>query len=75
MPRFGLIQRRDLIRFLKDLGFSGPYSGGKHEFMVQGSDQLRLTIPNPHKGEIGKPLLAEILREAGISRDEWEKLK
>lgn len=75
MPRFGPIQRRDLIRFLKNLGFSGPYSGGKHEFMVHESDQLRLTIPNPHKGEIGKPLLSEILREAGISRDEWEKLK
>ena len=75
MPPFGPIRRKELFRFLRELGFLGPYSGGKHEFMVRESDQLRLTIPNPHKGEIGKPLLSEILREAGISRDEWEKLK
>jgi predicted RNA binding protein YcfA (HicA-like mRNA interferase family) len=60
---------------LKKLGFTGPYSGGKHEFMVKESDRLRLTIPNPHKGEIGKGLLAEILREANISREDWEKLR
>ena len=76
MPRFGPIRRKDLIRFLKELEFAGPYSGGRHEFMVRESDQLRLTVPNPHhKGEIGKSLLAEILREANISRQEWEKLK
>ena len=75
MPQFGPIRRKELIRLLKELGFSGTYSGGKHEFMVRESDQLRLTIPNPHKGEIGKSLLAELLREAGISRQNWEKMK
>lgn len=75
MPHFGPVRRKELIRFLASMGFAGPYSGGRHEFMIRNSDQLRLTIPNPHKGEIGKELLAEILREAGISRNEWEKLK
>jgi len=75
MPRFGPIRRKDLVHFLKELGFSGPYSGGRHEFMVRESDRLRLAIPNPHSREIGKALLAEILREANISRQEWEKLK
>ena len=74
MPHFGPIRRREVIRCLKKLGFSGPYAGSKHEFMVRGSDQLRLFIPNPHKGEISKPLLGELLRQAGISRDEWERL-
>lgn len=58
MPHLGPIHRKDLIRLLKQLGFSGPYSGGKHEFMARESDQLRLTIPNPHKGTLGKSLLA-----------------
>lgn len=75
MPHFGPVRRKDFIRFLKELGFSGPYSGGRHEFMVRESDKLRLAIPNPHKGEIGKSLLAELLREAGIMRGDWEKLK
>ena len=65
------ISRRELIRRLKGFGFDGPFSGGKHEFLVRG--QLRLTLPNPHQGEIGKDLLARILRQANVSREEWEK--
>ena len=72
MPSFGIIKRKDLIRALKEAGFDGPHAGGKHEFMVKGN--LRLTVPNPHQGEIGKDLLSRILKQAGISRDEWEKL-
>lgn len=71
MPAFGPVSRRDLIRVLRALGFDGPYSGGKHEFMVRGDVTLR--IPNPHRGDIGRELLARILRQAGISRDEWEQ--
>jgi predicted RNA binding protein YcfA (HicA-like mRNA interferase family) len=72
MPPFGPIKRKDLIRHLKQLGFEGPYSGGKHQFMVSGDITIRL--PNPHKGDVGIELLARILRQAGINRDEWEAL-
>jgi len=72
MPPFSSIKRKDLIRALKRAGFEGPFAGGKHEFIVKGI--LRLTLPNPHQGEIGKDLLARILKQAGISRAEWEKL-
>ncbi|OGO38800.1 MAG: hypothetical protein A2W35_17390 [Chloroflexi bacterium RBG_16_57_11] len=72
MPVFGPISRTDLIRALKQLGFDGPFTGGKHEFLVRG--QLRLTLPNPHQKEIGKALLARILKQASISREDWEKL-
>ena len=72
MPAFGSIKRKDLIRTLKQAGFHGPHAGGKHEFMVKGN--LRLTLPNPHQGEINKDLLSRILKQAGISRGDWEKL-
>jgi len=44
MPPFGPIHRRKLIRELKKLGFSGPFAGGKHEFMIREVDQLRLFV-------------------------------
>ncbi len=72
MPPFGPTSRRDPISNLKDLGFEGPYSGGNHQYMIRG--QTRLRIPNPHQGDIGRGLVARILRQAGISRDEWEGL-
>jgi predicted RNA binding protein YcfA (HicA-like mRNA interferase family) len=70
MPPFGPINRRELIRGLKKLGFSGPFASGKHEFMVREADQLRLFVPYPYKDEISRPLLGEILLVAGISRAE-----
>ena len=72
MPVFGPIKRKELIRALRQAGFEGPLTGGKHEFLVR--ESLRLTLPNPHVGEISKDLLSRILKQAGISRDEWEKL-
>lgn len=72
MPTFGPIKRKELIHYLRQLGFSGPYSGGKHQFMRKG--QLRVRIPNPHKRDIGTNLLMRILREAEIDREQWEKL-
>jgi predicted RNA binding protein YcfA (HicA-like mRNA interferase family) len=72
VPPFKPIKRNDLAKALKKAGFDGPYAGGKHEFLVKG--ELRLILPNPHQGEIGRDLLARILRQAGLSRSEWEKL-
>jgi hypothetical protein len=57
---------------LRQVGFEGPYSGGKHQFMVR--EDITIWIPNPHQGDIGRELLARILRQAHINRDEWEKL-
>lgn len=72
MPHFGPIKRRELIACLRRLGFSGPYAGGKHEFLQRGD--LSLVIPNPHGGDIGPGLLTRLLRQARITRDEWEQL-
>ena len=72
MPAFGPVGRADLIRALRKAGFTGPESGGKHQAMRRGT--LTLTLPNPHRGDIGVNLLARILRQANISRQEWEAL-
>jgi len=64
------VSRQELIRRLKTLGFTGPFGGGRHSFMCCG--QLKLRIPNSHKGDISISLLKEILRQAGISDKEWD---
>ena len=65
------LSRKELIRKFRVLGFSGPFSGGKHQFMIKGNHKIR--IPNPHMGDIDIGLVKEILRQAGISSDEWGK--
>jgi len=66
------LSRKDLIRKFRALGYSGPFSGGKHQFMIKGSQKIR--IPNPHVGDISASLVKEILRQAGISPEEWDNL-
>jgi predicted RNA binding protein YcfA (HicA-like mRNA interferase family) len=72
MPPVKPIKRQALISYLKKFGFTGPFAGGKHQFMLKGV--LSLTIPNPHRAEIGKEFLKRILKQANISVEEWEKL-
>jgi predicted RNA binding protein YcfA (HicA-like mRNA interferase family) len=72
MPPFGPVKRRELIACLQRFGFVGPFRGGKHQIMQRGG--ITLIVPNPHRGDIAKNLLARILHQAGISRDEWEAM-
>ncbi len=65
------ISRKELIRKFRALGYTGPFSGGRHQFMVKGRQKIR--IPNPHMSDIGVGLLREILRQAGISSDDWDR--
>jgi predicted RNA binding protein YcfA (HicA-like mRNA interferase family) len=69
MPPWGPVSRRKLVASLRRLGFTGPYSGGRHQFMTR--RDVVVTIPNPHTCDIGVGLLAIILREAGVSRTAW----
>lgn len=72
MPPFGPVKRKALIRYLQKAGFEGPESRSKHQIMSRGD--VTVLIPNPHVGDISKELLSRLLRQAGISREEWEKL-
>ena len=70
MPRLGPISWRDFVQRLRELGFEGPYAGGRHPQMRKGD--LTLVIPNSNEGDIGSGFLRRLLKQAGISRDEWE---
>jgi hypothetical protein len=40
--------------------------------MVRGD--VVVTVPNPHRRDIGLDLLSRVLRQAGVSRKEWENV-
>jgi hypothetical protein len=72
MPLLGPIKHRDLISCFHQLGFAGPYSGGKHQYMTRGAHKVR--IPNPHQGDVSLSLLHRILEQAGVTSPEWESV-
>ncbi|MEK7532657.1 MAG: type II toxin-antitoxin system HicA family toxin [Patescibacteria group bacterium] len=61
---------RKLVQKFRRLGFDGPYAGGRHLFMVKGN--LKVHIPNPHRGDISKYLVMEILKQADIAPVDWD---
>ncbi len=76
MSRWTPCRRREFIRRLRALGFDGPFSGARHQFLIH--NENRLTIPSNE--EYSVPQLRLMLREAGailgreISQTEWERL-
>ena len=72
MPKLLPISRREFIDKLKNLGFDGPYQGGDHQIMVK--DACKITVPNPHaQKDIPKYIIQLVIKQLGISREEWEK--
>ena len=69
MAKLSPVSWTDLVGRPRALGFEGPYQEGKHPYMVRG--KMVLTIPNPHRREIGVELLSRILKRAGITRKQW----
>jgi predicted RNA binding protein YcfA (HicA-like mRNA interferase family) len=69
MSKLSPVSWNSLVKRLRELGFDGPYAGGKHPQMRR--DNLTVIIPNPHEGDIGVGLLSRLLRQAGVSREEW----
>ena len=76
MSQWKRCKRLDFIRRLRKIGFNGPYSGTKHQFMVH--KKHRLAIPT--NSEYSIPQLQMLLREVEqiierkISADDWAQL-
>ena len=70
------LKRREFIRKLRALGFDGPFSGTRHQFMVW--RQHRQTIPT--NSEYSVPQIRLLLRQVEsilvrpISMDVWNSL-
>ncbi len=69
MSKITSCSRNELIRKLRKLGFVGPFSGGKHSYMKKGN--YRQTLPNPHSKDISAILVKEIIKQSGLSDDDW----
>jgi len=69
MPELSPLSRRILIKKLRKLDFSGPYSATRHQYLERNKEKV--FIPNPHGKEIGLPIIKQIVRQIGISNQEF----
>lgn len=71
MPKISPISWREFVKKLRGFDFDGPFQQGRHPYMIK--ENLSITIPNPHEGDISPDLLLRILKQACISRKDWIK--
>jgi len=73
VSRWTPCKRRDFIRRLRQLGFEGPFSGTRHQFMLY--EQHRLAIPS--NAEYSVAQLRTLIREVEdilgreVTVEEW----
>ncbi|HLD06702.1 MAG TPA: type II toxin-antitoxin system HicA family toxin [Candidatus Nanoarchaeia archaeon] len=73
MPRLPIISGKDAVRAMEKAGFVVDHQTGSHIILRQtAAPHRRLTIPN-HQ-EIAKGTLRAIIRQAGLSREEFLEL-
>lgn len=71
MNRMPLLTGKDLMRVLRKFGFEVVRIRGSHHFLRH--DDGRQTVVPVHAGDtIGAGLLAKILRDCEISRNDFE---
>ena len=73
MGRLSGYRYRDLIRRLKQLGFEfNRQAAGSHEIWCHPATRRYTTIPN-HPGDLPEGTLRAILKQAGVSPEEFLK--
>ena len=73
MSKLPAVTSSDLIRVVKKFGFVEHSQKGSHLHLKREADKRRITVP-VHKGrDIPKGTLTGILRDAGVSNEEFLK--
>ena len=73
MPKLPVLSGRDVIRALQKAGFAIHHQRGSHVILKQTSPP-HLRIPVPDHQTVKRGLLRAIIREAGLTRDQFENL-
>ena len=76
MSRWKPCKRRDFIRRLRSMGFQGPWSGARHQFLVYRGH--RMAVPSNEEFSVPQVRMlvgeVEAIIERNISADEWDSL-
>ena len=73
MSRWTPCKRNDFIRCLRKLGFQGPFSGTRHQFMVYSSHRLAIPSNSEYSVHQLRMMVREVEQIFGrpISVEEW----
>ena len=71
MPRLPVISGDEFVKAVRKIGYGWDHTEGSHMILLHSSGR-RLSVPR-HK-ELGRGLLRALIKDAGLSREEFFKL-
>ena len=71
MSRLPIISGEDFVRAIRQIGYRWDHTEGSHMILLH-SSRGRLSVPRHN--EIGRGLLRALIRDAGLTRDEFLQL-
>lgn len=74
MGKLPVLSGHDLIKILKKIGFEPIRQKGSHIVLVKNESGSKRAVVVPNHKEIDPGTLLEIIRQAGLKRDDFEKL-
>lgn len=75
MRRLPQVTGERVIRALKKIGFFIHHQKGSHVTLRHKEDKTKRTVVPVHKGKtLGKGLLLDIIKDAGLTVDEFKEL-
>lgn len=74
MPKLNPEKPIDIIRKLRKLGYEGPFGGGRHVFMRHVQSNKKIPVPVHGGRDIPISTLRAIIRQAGVSVEDWLNL-
>ena len=74
MAKLPVLSGHELIKILKIIGFEPVRQKGSHIVLVDKSAGSKKAVVVPNHKEIDPGTLLEIIRQAGLKRDDFEKL-
>jgi len=74
MSRFGSLKPRDVVRALQNAGFYIHEQSGSHVQLKHASRPGRVTVPNHQGFDVPKAIVKSIIRQAGLTNDEFAAL-
>ena len=74
MARFGSLKPREVVRALQKAGFYVHETSGSHVQLKHPVKSGRVTVPNHQGFDVPKPIVRSIIRQAGLTNDEFAAL-
>ena len=74
MTRLPVLSGSDLVKILSKAGFQFVRQKGSHIILVKFTESKKRAVVVPNHKEIDRGTLSEIIRQAGLTKDEFLQL-